>query len=71
LIGAKQADFVRNGFADERGESIRGHVRDYTRNNIALAANGAWPLHQQLLESIGVVRLAMGRFAFCTLFAHL
>ena len=41
LIGAKQADPVRHGFADERGESGRIHVRDYTRNNISLAADSA------------------------------
>src|ERR1700730_658516 len=41
LIGAKQADFVGDGFADERGESGGIHVRDYTRDNIPLAADSA------------------------------
>ena len=41
LIGAKQADFMRDGFADERGESGSPDVRDHARNHIALAANGA------------------------------
>jgi hypothetical protein len=41
LIGAKQAHPMRHGFADERGESIGTHVRDYTRDNIALAADRA------------------------------
>jgi hypothetical protein len=41
LISAKQAYLVRDGFADERGESIGSHVRDYARNHIALAADGA------------------------------
>ena len=41
LIGAKQADFVRYGFADECGESGGIHIRDHARNHIALAANSA------------------------------
>ena len=39
LIGAKQADPMRHGFADERGESIRTHVRDNARDHITLAAD--------------------------------
>jgi hypothetical protein len=31
LIGAKQADFVGDGFADERGESGGIHVRDHAQ----------------------------------------
>jgi hypothetical protein len=41
LIGAKQADSVRDGFADERGKSIGGDVRDYARDHIAIAADCA------------------------------
>ena len=41
LIGAKQADFVGDGFADECGESIGCHVRDYAGDHIALAADSA------------------------------
>jgi hypothetical protein len=41
LISAKQTDFVRDRFADKGGESIRGHVRDYARNHVALACDGA------------------------------
>ena len=41
LIGAKQADFVGDRFADERGESIRYYVRDYPRDHIPLAADRA------------------------------
>jgi hypothetical protein len=41
LIGAKQADFVGDGLADERGEDIGSYVRDHARNHIALAADRA------------------------------
>jgi hypothetical protein len=41
LIGAEQADFVRDGFADKRGKSIEIDVRDNTSNPITLAADGA------------------------------
>jgi hypothetical protein len=41
LIRAKQADFVRDGFADEGGESIRIDVGNHARNHIALTADGA------------------------------
>jgi hypothetical protein len=41
LIGAKQADFVRDGFADERSESGGIHVRDHAGNDVSLAADGA------------------------------
>jgi hypothetical protein len=40
LIGAKQADFMGDGFADERGESIGSDVRNYPRDHISLATNG-------------------------------
>jgi hypothetical protein len=42
LIGAKQANFMGDGFADERGESGGIHIRDHARDNIALAADGAY-----------------------------
>jgi hypothetical protein len=38
LSGAEQADFMRDGFADESGESGGIHVRDYPRDHISLAA---------------------------------
>jgi hypothetical protein len=41
LIGAKQADFVGDGFADERCESIGTDIRDNTSDNVTLAADGA------------------------------
>jgi hypothetical protein len=41
LIGAKQADFVRHRFADERGESGGIHVRDHARDDVSFAADGA------------------------------
>jgi hypothetical protein len=41
LIGAKQADFVRDSFADEGGENGGIHVRDYARNHIVLATDSA------------------------------
>jgi hypothetical protein len=41
LIRAKQADFVRDGFADERGESVGSDIRDHARNHISLAADDA------------------------------
>jgi len=39
LICAKQADPMRNRFADEGGESSRIHVCDHARNHIALATD--------------------------------
>jgi hypothetical protein len=41
LVGAKQADSVRNRFADECGESGGIHVRGHAGDHIALAADGA------------------------------
>ena len=41
LIGAKQADLMGNGFANERVERCSLDVRDYPRDHIALAADGA------------------------------
>jgi hypothetical protein len=41
LIGAKQADFMGNGFADEGGESSRINISDHARNHISLAADRA------------------------------
>jgi hypothetical protein len=41
LIRAKQADFVRDRFADERGEGIGTDIRDYPCDHIPLAADGA------------------------------
>ena len=41
LISAKQADFVRDGFADEGGESSGIHVRNHASNHVALAADSA------------------------------
>jgi hypothetical protein len=41
LIGAKQADFMGDGFADERGGSIGVDVSDNAGDHIALAADGA------------------------------
>jgi hypothetical protein len=41
LIGAKQADFMRDGFADERGESGGIHIRDYARNHVTFPTDGA------------------------------
>jgi hypothetical protein len=41
LVGTEQADFVRDGFANECGESGGLYVRDYTRNHIALACDSA------------------------------
>jgi hypothetical protein len=41
LIGAKQTYFVRNGFADESGESGGIHVCDHARNDVTLATNSA------------------------------
>ena len=41
LIGAKQADFVGDGFADERGESVGSNIRDHASDHIALAADSA------------------------------
>jgi hypothetical protein len=40
-IGAKQTDFMRDRFPDEGGESGGSHVRNYTRDNISLTADGA------------------------------
>jgi hypothetical protein len=37
----KLADFVGDGFADECGESVGTDVRNYARDNIALAADSA------------------------------
>ena len=41
LIGTKQADFVRDGFADERGESGCLYVRNYPRDDVSFAADSA------------------------------
>jgi hypothetical protein len=41
LIGAKQADFMGNGFADEGSESIGIDISDYPHDNVSLAADGA------------------------------
>ena len=41
LISAKQADFMGDGFANERGESGGIDIRDHARNHIALAADSA------------------------------
>jgi hypothetical protein len=41
LIGAEQADFVGNGFADEGGKSVGIHVCDYARNHISFTADRA------------------------------
>jgi hypothetical protein len=41
LIRAKQADFMRDGFADKRGESVGIDIRDNASNDIALAADSA------------------------------
>ncbi|MDQ6867650.1 MAG: hypothetical protein M3178_04330 [Pseudomonadota bacterium] len=41
LISAKQADFVGDGFADERGERSGSHVRNYPRDDIPFPANRA------------------------------
>jgi hypothetical protein len=41
LIGAKQADLMGDGFADEGGKSVGSYVRDNTSDHIALAANSA------------------------------
>jgi hypothetical protein len=40
LIGAKQADFVGDGFADECAKRCGLNVRDHARNHIPLAADG-------------------------------
>jgi hypothetical protein len=39
LISAKQAAFMGDGFANERGESIGIDIRDHARNDIPLAAD--------------------------------
>jgi hypothetical protein len=41
LIRAKQADFMRDSFADERSKSVRSDIRDDARNNVAFAADSA------------------------------
>jgi hypothetical protein len=41
LIGAKQTDFMGDGFANERGERIGSDIRNHARNNIAFAADSA------------------------------
>jgi hypothetical protein len=41
LIGAKQADPVRDRFADEGGESFGIDIRDHARNDVTLAADRA------------------------------
>jgi hypothetical protein len=41
LIGAKQADFVRNGFSHKGVKRCSLDIRDHARNHISLAANSA------------------------------
>jgi hypothetical protein len=41
LIGAKQTDFMGDGFANEGGQSVGIDIRNYARNHIALAADRA------------------------------
>ena len=41
LISAKQADFMRDGFADKRGESGGIDIRDHARNDVTFAADRA------------------------------
>jgi hypothetical protein len=41
LIGAKQADFMGNGFSDKCIERCSLDVRDHARNDVALAADSA------------------------------
>jgi len=41
LIGAKQADFVGDGFANKGGESGGIYIRNHARDHIPLAADGA------------------------------
>jgi hypothetical protein len=48
LIGAKQAYPMRHRFADEGGESIGIHIRDYAGNHISFTADSAddWSCRQ-------------------------